>query len=206
MSQYYLVASLPGLFFGDPPPFSAEALLGRCEGVLDAAGLAELGAVVHNRLDQARSPFARAWDRAETQLRSAVASARGDRLREDASPFLRDFGLAVFVAIVGISAGPQAITTMKEYGVTLFFLGVGVTIIPQIVVFYFSYYVLRIRNPIEALGCVVGGRSANPGFAALLAKAGNATPVVSFTVCYAVANVFRTIWGPRFVGSISKNP
>lgn len=123
-----------------------------------------------------------------------------------ASNFLRDFGLAVFVAIVGISAGPQALKTMQEYGLTLFFLGVGVTIIPQIVVFYFSYYVLRIRNPIEALGCVVGGRSANPGFAALLAKAGNATPVVSFTVCYAVANVFLTIWGPLIVGIITKNP
>ena len=123
-----------------------------------------------------------------------------------ASNFLRDFGLAVFVAIVGISAGPQAITTIQEYGVTLFFLGVGVTLIPQIVVFFFSYYVLRIQNPIEALGCVVGGRSANPGFAALLAKAGNATPVVSFTVCYAVANVFLTIWGPLIVGIITKNP
>ncbi|WP_206057196.1 aspartate-alanine antiporter [Nitratireductor sp. XY-223] len=123
-----------------------------------------------------------------------------------ASNFLRDFGLAVFVAIVGISAGPQAVTTMQQYGLTLFFLGVGVTIIPQIVVFYFSYYVLRIRNPIEALACVVGGRSANPGFAALLAKAGNATPVVTFTVTYAVANVFLTIWGPLIVGIIAKNP
>lgn len=123
-----------------------------------------------------------------------------------ASNFLRDFGLAVFVAIVGISAGPQAVKTMQEYGLTLFFLGIGVTIIPQIVVFYFSYYVLRIRNPIEALACVVGGRSANPGFAALLAKAGNATPVVTFTVTYAVANVFLTIWGPLVVGIITKNP
>lgn len=123
-----------------------------------------------------------------------------------ASNFLRDFGLAVFVAIVGISAGPQAVSTIQQYGMTLFFLGIGVTIIPQIVTFYFSYYVLRIRNPIEALACVVGGRSANPGFAALLAKAGNATPVVSFTVTYAVANVFLTIWGPLVVGIITKNP
>lgn len=123
-----------------------------------------------------------------------------------ASNFLRDFGLAVFVAIVGISAGPQAVSTIQQYGLTLFFLGIGVTIIPQIITFYFSYYVLRIRNPIEALACVVGGRSANPGFAALLAKAGNATPVVSFTVTYAVANVFLTIWGPLVVGIITKNP
>ena len=122
-----------------------------------------------------------------------------------ASNFLRDFGLAVFVGIVGISAGPQALVAIRKYGLTLFFLGVGVTLIPPIIAFFFSYYVLRIQNPIEALACVAGGRSANPAFAALLAKAGNATPVVSFTVTYAVANVFLTLWGPLIVGIITKN-
>lgn len=122
-----------------------------------------------------------------------------------ASNFLRDFGLAVFVGIVGIGAGPQAIVAIRQYGLTLFFLGVAVTLVPQIITFFFSYYVLRIRNPIEALACVAGGRSANPAFAALLAKAGNATPVVSFTVTYAVANVFLTLWGPVIVGVITRN-
>lgn len=122
-----------------------------------------------------------------------------------ASNFLRDFGLAVFVGIVGISAGPQALVAIEQYGLTLFFLGVAVTLIPQVIAFFFSYYVLRIQNPIEALACVAGGRSANPAFAALLAKAGNATPVVSFTVTYAVANVFLTLWGPLIVGIITKN-
>jgi len=122
-----------------------------------------------------------------------------------ASNFLRDFGLAVFVGIVGIGAGPQALVAIEQYGLTLLFLGVGVTLIPQVVAFFFSYYVLRIQNPIEALACVAGGRSANPAFAALLVKAGNATPVVSFTVTYAVANVFLTLWGPVIVGIITKN-
>ncbi|WP_421726433.1 aspartate-alanine antiporter [Bauldia sp.] len=123
-----------------------------------------------------------------------------------ASNYLRDFGLAVFVGVVGLSAGPAALTTLETQGLTLFLLGVGVTLIPMLIVLPFSYYVLRIRNPIEALGCMVGGRSANPGFAALLDKAGNATPVVSFTVTYAVANVFLTLWGPLIIGIISKNP
>jgi len=126
-------------------------------------------------------------------------------LPSGASNFLRDFGLAVFVGIVGITAGPQALVAIEHHGLTLFFLGVGVTLIPQIITFFFSYYVLRIQNPIEALACVAGGRSANPAFAALLAKAGNATPVVSFTVTYAVANVFLTLWGPLIVGIIAKN-
>ncbi|MGZ9899352.1 aspartate-alanine antiporter [Shewanella gaetbuli] len=120
-----------------------------------------------------------------------------------ASNFLRDFGLAVFVGVVGLQAGPQAIDTIKEHGLTLLFLGVGVTIIPQIISFFISYYVLNIKNPIEALACVAGGRSANPGFAALLEKAGNATPVFAFTVTYAIANVLLTLWGPIIVGIIS---
>ncbi|MGI9402102.1 MAG: aspartate-alanine antiporter [Rhizobiaceae bacterium] len=127
-------------------------------------------------------------------------------LPEGASNFLRDFGLAVFVGLVGISAGPHVVSSIQQYGLLLFFLGVGVTIIPQIFTLYFSYYILRIKNPIEALACVVGGRSANPGFAALLNKAGNATPVVAFTVTYAVANVLLTLWGPIIIGIISKNP
>lgn len=122
-----------------------------------------------------------------------------------ASTFLRDFGLAVFVGIVGISAGPQALVAIQKSGLTLLLLGVCVTLVPQVVTFFFSYFVLRIRNPIEALACVAGGRSANPAFAALLAKAGNATPVVAFTVTYAVANVFLTLWGPVIVGLVKTN-
>ena len=119
--------------------------------------------------------------------------------------FLRDFGLAVFVGVVGISAGPQVLTTLQEQGMSLFLFGIGVTMIPQFLGFFFSYYVLRIQNPIEALACVAGGRSANPAFAALLGKAGNATPVVTFTVTYAVANVLLTLWGPLIIGLVSTN-
>ncbi|PMH46040.1 aspartate-alanine antiporter [Vibrio sp. 10N.286.49.B3] len=122
-----------------------------------------------------------------------------------ASNFIRDFGLAVFVGIVGLEAGPQAVDTIKEHGLSLLFLGAGVTLIPQVISFFFSYYVLKIKNPIEALGCVTGGRSANPAFAALMEKAGNATPVFSFTVTYAVANVLLTLWGPIIVGIITVN-
>ncbi|MEZ9312638.1 aspartate-alanine antiporter [Vibrio sp. 10N.286.49.F3] len=124
---------------------------------------------------------------------------------ESAASFIRDFGLAAFVGIVGLEAGPQAVDTIKEHGMSLLFLGVAVTIIPQIISFFFSYFVLKIKNPVEALGCVTGGRSANPAFAALMEKTGNATPVFSFTVTYAVANVLLTLWGPIIVGIISVN-
>jgi putative transport protein len=126
-------------------------------------------------------------------------------LPSGASNFLRDFGLAVFVATVGITAGPQALVAIKQYGMELFLLGVGVTIIPQIITFFISYYLLKIKNPIEILATIAGGRSANPAFAALLEKAGNSTPVVSFTATYAIANIWLTLWGPIIVALVVKN-
>lgn len=122
-----------------------------------------------------------------------------------ASNFLRDFGLAVFVTTVGLTAGPQAVTTIKHYGMELFLLGVGVTLIPQILTFYISYYLLKIKNPIVLLSTIAGGRSANPGFAALLEKAGNSTPVVPFTATYAIANIWLTLWGPIIIALVTKN-
>lgn len=123
-----------------------------------------------------------------------------------ASNFLRDFGLAAFVGAVGLGAGSQALTAIKTSGLKLLLLGFAVTIIPTVLSFFLSYYVLRIRNPIELLASIAGGRSANPAFAALLGKAGNATPVVSFTVTYAVANVLLTLWGPIIVNLVTLNP
>lgn len=123
-----------------------------------------------------------------------------------ASNFLRDFGLAVFVASVGITAGPEAVTAIKEHGMQLFILGIGVTLIPQILTFFISYYALRIRNPITLLATIAGGRSANPGFAAILEKAGNSTPVVPFTATYALANIWLTLWGPVVVALVATLP
>ncbi len=121
-----------------------------------------------------------------------------------ASNFLRDFGLAVFVAAVGITAGPEATMAIKKYGAKLFLLGIGVTIIPQVISFIISYYVLKIKNPIDILATIAGGRSANPGFAALLDKAGNSTPVLPFTASYAIVNIWLTLWGPIIVALVAK--
>lgn len=122
-----------------------------------------------------------------------------------ASNFLRDFGLAVFVGVVGLTAGPQAISSLRDNGVLLFVLGIIATMLPMIIVFPISYYVFRIKDPIDALACVTGGRSANPGFASLLERAGNPTPVAAFTITYALANVLLTVWGPLIVGIVPTN-
>jgi putative transport protein len=113
--------------------------------------------------------------------------------------FLQSFGLAVFVGVVGLNAGETAWVAIKEHGATLFYLGIAVTLIPCFVVFYFNRYILRIKDPIIAMAVIAGGRSGNPAFSALLEKCGNAAPVAPFTVTYAIANVFLTLWGPVII-------
>ena len=122
-----------------------------------------------------------------------------------ASNFLRDFGLAVFVGVVGLTAGPQALDSLEQNGIELFLLGIGVTMIPMLIVFPISYYLYRIKDPIDSMAAVTGGRSANPAFGALLDKAGNATPTAVFTITYALANVLLTVWGPIIVGVVPNN-
>ena len=119
-----------------------------------------------------------------------------------AAVFLQSFGLAVFVGIVGLNAGESALEAIKQYGVTLLLLGVVVTTLPMLVQFILNYYMFKIKNPIVSLGVLTGSKSANPGFAALLGAAGNSTPTPSFTMTYAVANIFLTLWGPIIVAII----
>jgi len=57
MTTDYLVASLPALDFDAPPPLTREEFLSRCGGVWPAAGAA--------------------WRDLDTQLRNALAEARG---------------------------------------------------------------------------------------------------------------------------------
>lgn len=122
-----------------------------------------------------------------------------------ASNFLREFGLAVFVASIGLTAGPEAVDAIRSHGVQLFVLGAFVTIIPLVLTFFISYYLLRIQNPVRLLSTLAGGMTANPAFAAILEKAGNATPVIPFTPTYILANVWLTIWGPVIVAFVTKN-
>jgi len=89
MPYHYLVASLPMLFFGDPPPFSSRDFLARCTGVLASGDLAVLAAIMAGR-PVTGSAFADAWSARETQLRNAVARSRATRLGLDPRGFQRD--------------------------------------------------------------------------------------------------------------------
>jgi len=119
-----------------------------------------------------------------------------------ASQLLKDFGLAAFVAVVGLNSGLQAVVTVKQSGLTIFLLGVFVTLFPLLLTMLFGRYVLRYDNAAVFAGALSGARSANPAFGGVLDKAESPAPTAAFAVTYALANVLLTLLGPLIVGLV----
>ncbi|MGF6241175.1 MULTISPECIES: aspartate-alanine antiporter [Paraburkholderia] len=119
-----------------------------------------------------------------------------------ASQLLKDFGLAAFVAVVGLNSGLQAVVTVKQSGMTIFLLGVFVTLFPLLLTMLFGRYVLGYKNAAILAGALSGSRSANPAFGGVLDKAESAVPTVPFAITYAIANVALTLLGPLVVGLV----
>lgn len=134
------------------------------------------------------------WARAKRPMFGAMPSEAGQ--------LLRDFGLAAFVAVVGLNSGQQALQTIRESGITIFLLGVVVTVVPLLLTLLFGRFVLRYDNAALLAGALSGSRSANPAFGQILSKAGNPVPTVPFAITYSLANVLLTILGPLIVGLV----
>ncbi|CAG2154833.1 Aspartate/alanine antiporter [Cupriavidus campinensis] len=134
------------------------------------------------------------WARSKHPMYGAMPTA--------ACQLLKDFGLAAFVAIVGINSGLQAVHTLRDSGLTIFLLGAVVTLLPLFLTMLFGRYVLRYDNAALLAGALSGSRSANPAFGGILDKAESPVPTVPFAITYALANVLLTLLGPLVVGLV----
>src|SRR5262245_33996884 len=73
---------------------------------------------------------------------------------------LRNFGLAMFLAAVGINAGQPFVRTVTESGFSMLFIGMAVLLTTVIIVLLVGYYVLKI--PYDDLVGVASGATGNP--------------------------------------------
>jgi len=115
--------------------------------------------------------------------------------------YLRDFGLAVFIASVGLASGPQAIAQIKQYGVTLPLIGLAVTVFPCLVMVFYGRFVLKM-NPVILCGAITGNLTSTPALNGVIDAAESSTPVLGYTVSYAIGNVLLTFLGPVIVYAV----
>lgn len=109
-----------------------------------------------------------------------------------------EFGLTAFGAVVGLLAGPAAIAAMQSDGVALLISGVVVTLVPPLVSLYFGRYVLRL-HPMVLFGALAGAQTEAASMNKIIEQSGSNTPVIGFTVCYAISNVLLAVCGPIIV-------
>ncbi|RVJ81416.1 aspartate-alanine antiporter [Sinorhizobium medicae] len=111
-----------------------------------------------------------------------------------AADFAKEFGLAVFIAAIGLSAGPDAIDLVVQYGLILPVLGLLVSFIPAFVSLMVGSKLMKIETPI-LLGVIAGQHCSTPTISALVSQAGNSIPVIGYTVTYAISNVLLPLMG-----------
>src|SRR4051812_7476224 len=73
---------------------------------------------------------------------------------------LRNFGLAMFLATVGVNAGQPFVRTVAESGFTMLFIGMAVLLTTVAIVLLVGHYVLKI--PYDDLVGVASGATGNP--------------------------------------------
>ena len=99
-----------------------------------------------------------------------------------------------FVAITGLHAGPVFLPALAEMGLSLFVAGIICTCVLPTVGVFFGYYILRM-NPVLLLGAIPGAQTMTAAMVAVQDQAKSRTPVLGFTVPYALGNIILTTWG-----------
>ncbi|MER5813380.1 aspartate-alanine antiporter [Streptomyces sp. NPDC002033] len=107
-------------------------------------------------------------------------------------------GLCLFVAVVGINAGPSFTSGLAAAGWGLLLFGAIATVIPLVVGFLVGHHIQKIRFPI-LMGVLAGGQTTTAAIGAVVEQSKSQVPVLGYTIPYAISNVLLTIWGAVIV-------
>ncbi|MGC4910307.1 aspartate-alanine antiporter [Streptomyces cyaneofuscatus] len=112
--------------------------------------------------------------------------------------FMDTLGLCLFVAVVGINAGPSFTSGLSTAGWGLLVFGAVATVVPLIVGFLVGHYVQEIRFPV-LMGVLAGGQTTTAAIGAVNETSKSQIPTLGYTIPYAVGNVLLTVWGAVIV-------
>ncbi len=108
--------------------------------------------------------------------------------------FMNSVGLNIFIAIVGISAGPGFVNGLRTQGIGLFLWGALATTLPLIFGMFIGKYLFRFHDAL-LLGIVSGARTTTASLGLVCDLGKSQVPALGYTVTYAIGNTLLTIWG-----------
>ena len=120
------------------------------------------------------------------------------RIPEPALWIFDTVGLAVFIGVVGLTAGPTFVSGLRETGPSLLVVGFIVAVVPHVAALLFGYHVLKM-NPVILCGACAGAGTVTAALRAIQDESQSKLPVLGYTVPYAIGNILLTAWGPVIV-------
>jgi putative transport protein len=108
--------------------------------------------------------------------------------------FMNSVGLNIFIAIVGISAGPGFVNGLRTQGISLFLWGALATTLPLVFGMLIAKYLFRFHDAL-ILGIVSGARTTTASLGLVCDMGKSQVPALGYTVTYAIGNTLLTIWG-----------
>jgi len=108
--------------------------------------------------------------------------------------FMNSVGLNIFIAVVGISAGPGFVNGLKTQGMGLFLWGAVATTVPLILGMFVGKFIFRFHDAL-LFGIVSGARTTTASLGLVCDAGRSQVPALGYTVTYAVGNTLLTIWG-----------
>ena len=111
---------------------------------------------------------------------------------------VKEFGLMVFMAGVGLSAGAGINNGLGAVGGQMLAAGLIVSLVPVVICFLFGAYVLRM-NRAMLFGAMMGARTCAPAMEIISDTARSNIPALGYAGTYAIANVLLTLAGTLIV-------
>jgi putative transport protein len=115
------------------------------------------------------------------------------RIPQSSLWIMNNLGLNLFIAVVGITAGPTFIKGISQVGWGLLLAGILATSIPLLLGIWVGK--LMKFHPAVNLGCNAGARTTTAALGAIQESLSSSVPAMGYTVTYAVGNTLLILWG-----------
>lgn len=117
----------------------------------------------------------------------------------NANHTLRQFGIVLFLAGIGLKAGYSFGANFEKYGLLLLGLGVAVTLLNTLLLLFIGRFILKIKYPL-LMGMLAGVQTQPACMAYVNGEVKNNAPAATFTIVYPTAIIVKIILAQLILG------
>ncbi|MRH44553.1 YidE/YbjL duplication [Aquibacillus halophilus] len=114
------------------------------------------------------------------------------RYFQPSNQVIRDFGLVLFLAGAGTTAGQGLVDVVQSEGLRLVFGGTLITIVPIVVGFFIARKLFKL-SIVHSLGALCGGMTSTPGLGSVNQLVDTEDPAIAYAAAYPFALIFVAI-------------